>query len=146
MIQQRLTERLIAQWNLLRTNNHCPDFSKLNRGSIADIWPSCLVIRTQPKADSATPTYQYAEVGSKAETIFKENPIGQYFIPNAKIMPAARLMLKVVDLTIESSPIIDDGQFVNDKQRIVKFRSCLLPFGSSERITHVVVGLSWREF
>lgn len=146
MIQQRLTERLISQWKLLKDPDHCPDFSKLNRAVIADIWPNCLIIKAQPKADGSEPQYQYTEIGSKAESIFPENPVGKYFTANARVMPAARLMRRMAELTVQSEPLIDDGQFVNEKNKVVKFRSCLVPFGVNGTITHVLIGLSWREF
>ena len=44
------------------------------------------------------------------------------------------------------TPLLDTGQFVSETSKVIKFRSCLLPFGTEERITHVVVGFSWREY
>lgn len=146
MIQQRLTERLISHWKLLKKSEYCPDFSRLNASAISDIWPSCLVIKEQPKGESPVTLYQFVEIGEKALSIFPENPVGTHFTANMKVMPAARLMRRVSELTVTGEPLLDDGQFVNEKHKVVKFRSCLVPFGTQERVTHVVVGLSWREF
>ncbi len=146
MLQQRLTERLISQWRIWRENDNCPDISKLNKAALADIWESCLLIKAQPGSDSGALRYQYMDVGSNALKIFKENPIGLYFTPSQKVMPAARLMRRLEELTPQSEPLMDDGQFVNEKSRVVKFRSCLVPFGTPTQITHVIVGLSWREY
>lgn len=144
--QQRLTERLISHWKLIKEAESCPDLSKLSRQAIADIWPSCVTIKTQPVVEGAVPKFQFSEVGTLARSLFKDDPTGQYFTINVKVMPAARLIKRVVELTPTSEPIVDEGQFVNEKSKVVKFRSCLVPFGNVAGITHVVVGLSWREF
>ncbi len=146
MIQQRLIERLISHWDLLKKSGNAPEFSRLNISSLIDIWPSCLVVREQPRGENGVPLYQFVEVGDKLLSIFPDNPVGSYFSSNMKVMPAARLMRRMSELTIDGAPLVDEGQFVNQMSKVVKFRSCLVPFGTNDKITHVVVGLSWREF
>jgi hypothetical protein len=145
MIQQRIIDRLTTQWNLLKEGEEIPDFSKLNKAALADIWPHCLVIKTHPKVEDAQASYQYSEIGSMAETLFKENPVGQYFSPNVKVSQIARLVRRISELSATSTPLTDEGQFINDANRVVKFRTCLLPFSTASRLSHIVIGVSWRE-
>lgn len=146
MSQQRLTERLSSYWSMHRNEGICPEFQRISKASIADVWPSCLVIKLQPSGESGLARYQFAEIGELARSIFKDDPTGQYFTTNMKVMPAARLIRRIGELEVTSEPLMDEGQFVNEKNKIVKFRSCLLPFGSNGKVTHVLAGLSWREF
>ena len=46
----------------------------------------------------------------------------------------------------DPKPLVDIGQFISENNKVVKFRSCLLPFGKDGVVTHVLAGLSWREF
>lgn len=90
--------------------------------------------------------YLYSEIGRNVESVFSYNPLNTYFSTSMQIMPAAKLMRRMDTLTVHSEPVIDEGHFVNEKSKTIKFRSCLLPFGSNGQLTHVLVGLSWREF
>lgn len=146
MLEKRLTERLITHWTSLKNGEHCPDFSKMSLAPIADVMPSCLIIKVQPIAESTSARYLYIEIGRKAESVFARSPLNTYFSTNMQIMPAAKLMRRMDELTVHSAPIIDEGHFVNEKSKTVKFRSCLLPYGSNGQLTHVLIGLSWREF
>ena len=58
----------------------------------------------------------------------------------------ARLLNKAEEMLKTGEPLADEGHFVNDQSKIIKFRSCLLPFGRGKDFTHIVIGLSWRAF
>lgn len=146
MLEKRLTERLITHWNSLKKEEYCPEFSRISLAPIADLMPNCLLMRAQPLAESLAIRYLYSEIGDKAAAVFFRNPLNTHFSTSMQIMPAARLMRRMDELTIRSEPIVDEGHFVNERSKTIKFRSCLLPFGSNGQLTHVLVGLSWREF
>jgi hypothetical protein len=53
---------------------------------------------------------------------------------------------KASEVLANPVPLVDMGQFINAGNKVVKYRSCLLPFGTGNKVTHIIAGLSWREF
>ena len=72
--------------------------------------------------------------------------LGQTFGPGHNQFPVAVLIRKIHLVFANPAPLVDMGQFVSERGKIIKYRSCLLPFGTQGVVTHIVVGLSWREF
>jgi hypothetical protein len=63
------------------------------------------------------------------------------------MVPGGKVLNYIDKVMLDPKPTIEDGQFINEKNQVVKFRSCLLPFGSDrDNITHIIAGLSWRAF
>jgi hypothetical protein len=72
--------------------------------------------------------------------------VGEVFTTKQRHYPAARIMARLEEVWSNPAPLYDEGQFVSPTHKTVKFRSCLLPFGQGEEVSHILVGLSWREF
>jgi hypothetical protein len=69
------------------------------------------------------------------------------FTSHFRNFPGARIVRKMDDVVKTLSPLTDSAQFVNEQNKVVKCRSCLLPFGNKQgRVTHVVLALSWKDF
>mgnify|MGYP000247503108 CR=1 FL=1 len=146
MLQQRLTDRLVKYWENLRKEGETPDYALFNKMAIQDIWDGCIVMQAQPVAAGAAPRFQFREMGEKTLSLFAQDPTNQYFSVGARVFPAARIMRRLPEVIASPGPLVDEGQFVTEKSKVVKFRSCLVPFSKEGKITYVVVGLSWREF
>ena len=146
MNEYRLTDRLSTYWNTLRKEEPMPAFTQLNTSAIADIWQQCVLLSAQPAAAGTVPALNFQMVGDKLGSIYDRNMVGRVFMPGQKTFPGAAIMNKTSMLFTNPEPLIDNGQFVNAAGKVVKYRSCLLPFGRQGVVTHVVAGLSWREF
>jgi len=139
----RLIERLTSYWNLLRKEQPVPEFAQFNISAIEDIWAQCVLFTVQP---GVPPAVNFFNVGEKAKALYGDMA-GRTLQTNQKHFPGAAVMRKMGDVVATPAPVYDEGQFVNTRSKVVKFRSCLLPFGGRDgRITHIVAGLSWREF
>ena len=145
MMDKRLTTRLTDYWNLLKKDSVLPEYSKFNNAAIADIWPSCFMLAVQPSTEK-TRNYKYVSIGDKLVTLYGEDVTGNYVNSKQRHFKGAAIIKHVDKVTDGQEPLYDSGQFVNNKNKIVKFRSCLLPFGNHNGVTHVLAGLSWREF
>ena len=92
-------------------------------------------------------TYTYEYVGRDAQQALGKDLTGVMFMSHLQHFPAARVTQKIADAVGGGLPISDEGTFVNDSNKIVKYRSCLLPFGRIDGVvTRVVLGLSWKIF
>lgn len=147
MHEQRLTTRLINYWEKIRSSDSRPAFFRLNPGAIDDIWQNCLALQTQP-GKSDNPHYLYVHCGDAVAEAIGKDVRGEIMSAKMKFFPGVKIVKRVDDVVngTAESPVIDDGQFVNDKGKVIKYRACLLAFGDNQAVTHVVIGVSWRAF
>ncbi len=144
MYEKRLTSRLTHYWERLKKEDEMPSFQKFNPGAIDDVWDYCMLLAVNDN-DQQT-SYAYSSMGSKVKSLYGADVSGQPFNPRQKASQTAQIVKRVGEILQQHVPVYDNGQFVNNRHKIVKFRSCMLPFGQNGSVTHIVVGLSWREF
>jgi len=146
MYDNRLTSRLTDYWNRLRKDSPVPKWESFNAPAMEDIWKQCCKWSVDPaQNDNFIYTYQY--VGESVKEALGADPTGKVFTGQFQHLPGARLVKRMDECVKTQTLIFDEGQFPNEKHKIVKYRSCMLPFGIKEgKITHVVLGLSWRAF
>jgi hypothetical protein len=144
--EQRLSERLLSYWNVLRKDEPMPDFSHFNSSAIDDLWQQCILFTVSPALDNKTAALNFYQIGDKLGNIYGANMIGRSFTAGQQHFQGASIVRRMQDILENPVPITDMGQFINEKSKVVKFRSCLLPFGRNGKVTHVITGLSWREF
>lgn len=148
-MDQRLTTRLIDMWNRLSTDEQMPDYSKLNVSTIDDLWQSCMVLIPMPRSNSTRTqtTLKLHHIGRKVSDVIGNASVGNYIVNRARQFAGERIIHRVDEVIDRPAPIEEAGQFINDKHKVIKYRSCLLPFGNvQDGVTHVLVGLTWREF
>lgn len=145
MHEKRLNNRLTQYWELLKKDNVMPNFAKFNNSAIEDIWGNCILFSVN-KSNSDAKSYTFYRVGDKVKGLYNEDLTGNTLKAKQKAFKGAAIIKKIDKIIKEPEPIYDQGQFINHNSKIVKFRSCLLPFGKENEVTHVIAGLSWREF
>jgi hypothetical protein len=147
MSEQRLVERLTKYWDGLRKDANIPEFSQFNISAVEDIWGQCVLFSMQPTVGGKAPSVNFQQVGEKVKLLYGQDMTGSVVNANQKHLQGATLVRKLGEVVHTPSPIYDSGQFVNERSKVVKYRSCLLPFGNRDgKVTHIVAGLSWREF
>lgn len=145
MHEQRLTDRLTKYWDLLRKEDAMPPFAKFNTGAIDDVWGQCVLFAVNPGTTDHK-NFTFYRMGDKVKSLYKEDLTGNTLSSKQRMFKGAAIIKRMDEVVKNGIPISDMGQFVNPDNKIVKFRSCLLPFGNDNEVTHVVAGLSWREF
>lgn len=144
MHEQRLVQRLTNYWEMLRSDQTIPDYAKFNVSAVQDIWAHCILFLVRP---DNPPTVNFYNVGDQARLLYGPDIVGRTMNPRQRHYPGAMVVRRVGELVANPAPIYDEGQFINERSKVVKYRSCLLPFGDRQgKVTHVVAGLSWREF
>jgi len=143
---QRLIDRLTTYWNMIRKDAPIPEFVQFNISAIEDVWAQCVLFTVQPTAEGKQPNVNFYTVGDKVRPLYGDIA-GKSVSTAQRNFQGAAIIRKMGDVITSPQPLYDSGQFVNERSKVVKYRTCLLPFGNREgKITHVVAGLSWREF
>lgn len=146
MIEHRLAERLTSYWNTLRKDLPMPDFGHFNASSVADIWQQCVLFTVSPEVENKPYVLNFYQIGDRLRSIYGNDMIGRSFNTAQRHFQGAAIVRRVEEIIANPTPMNDVGQFINERSKVVKYRSCLLPFGRDGRVTHVITGLSWREF
>ena len=146
MNEHRLPDRLISYWNIIKKELMIPEFSQLNSSVIADIWQQCILFTVSPAVENKPFTLNFYQVGDQVRDIYGKDMVGRSFNTAQRCFQGAAIVRRIGETIDNPVPITDSGQFVNERSKIVKYRSCLLPFGRDKKVSHVLVGLSWREF
>ncbi len=148
MHEKRLTDRLTNYWTNLRKDKAMPEFMHFNPSAVEDVLAYCFQLKVEPAAAGITSrTYRYEYMGGKIIEAYGKNLSGQSVSSSVRMLPGSDILKKADLVVSNATPLYEGGQFVNDKNKIVKYRSCMLPFGSEAgEVTHMVVGLSWKSF
>lgn len=146
MNEHRLPDRLIAYWNTLKRDLPIPDFGHFNPSSVAEIWQNCVLFTVSPAVANKPFVINFFQIGDKLRSIYSSDMLGRSFNTAQHHFQGAAILRRIEETIEKPVPLIDAGQYINERSNLVKYRSCLLPFGRDGKITHVVVGLSWREF
>lgn len=143
--EQRLTTRLSNYWERLRDGASLPNIERFRSGDIPDMWEFCFQVSVD-QHDASRKQYLYGYMGRQIIQAFGQDLTGKRVNSMVQNVPGANI-LKKIDSCVDGRQILtEDGKFINDKSKVVKYRSCMLPFGNDAGVTHVVVGLSWRAF
>lgn len=144
MYEKRLTQRLTTYWEKLKKEDDMPAFGRFNSGALSDVWEYCMLLAVNDNSNS--PSYSFYQMGDKVRELYGSQANSQALAPAGKSGQAANIIKRANEIIQTQGPVYDDGQFVSERNKMVKFRSCMLPFGSAGNVTHIIVGLSWREF
>lgn len=145
MQDKRITTRLVEYWERLKGENSLPEISRFNSAQVDEHWPQCIRLRVEPGGREQR-NYVYEYVGRKITEAYGRNLTGTCAHAQLKDIPGASVLKKMDDLVQTAIPQLDEGQFISPKNKIIKYRAVAIPFGRMTMVTHVIVGLSWREF
>lgn len=145
MIEQRLTDRLTKYWDLIRKDAPYPPLESFNSAAVDDMWSNCMLLAVS-KTETGEKSYTYYRMGERVKALYGSEVIGLSLKSKHRMFKGAEVVKRIDDIIADPKPIYDAGQFVNPDNKVVKFRSCMLPFGKDNHVTHVIAGISWREF
>ncbi len=144
--EQRLTQRLTTYWERLRKEAHLPEITKFNSNAVAEIWDFCFRVSVDIH-EKGKRSYVYEYMGREIVQAFGKDLTGQQVTGISQNVPGVSILGKIDMCVDQKQPIFEDGKFINEKNKVVKYRSCMIPFTTKkEEVSHVVVGLSWRAF
>ena len=145
MKDQRLTDRLTQYWELIRQSDPYPPLERFNHTAVNDLWSNCMLFAVNSRT-GITRSYTYYRMGDRIQALYGHDMSGQSLSPTQRMFKGAEVVKRLDEVFANPKPIYDNGQFVTAPGGVVKFRSCLLPFGKAGTITHIIAGISWREF
>ena len=142
--EKRMTSRLCTYWEKLKKDCKIPDIHRFNSEALPEVWPQCFMVSVM---DGDPIMYKVEYVGDIVVQMFGKSLQGNMLSASIKSIPGATVIGDIDECVRAVDVVKRHGTFVNDKSKIVKYRSCMLPFGAEGgEVSHVVIGLSWKSF
>ena len=131
-------------WELIRKDKPYPEIIHFNSSVIEELRPFCFKVEvSKRKKDS----YTYEYMGHGIAGLYGHDMTGMTIDYTMTQFPGAVVHRKLPEVVESQIPMHDDGHFLNEKQGLIKYRACYLPFGIQKLgVTHIIVGLSCRKF
>lgn len=142
--EKRMTTRLQNYWEKLKSDQIMPDFKRFNCDALNDVWGQCFVVQVT-QIDPIM--YQVEHVGQSVQEMFGQSLTGKMLSASIQSIPGATIIGDIDECVNHAEVVYRQGTFVNQKSKVVKYRSTMLPFSQTgEVVDNVVIGLSWRSF
>lgn len=142
MMERRITLRLLGYWEKLRGERMMPTEQDIDPDDLDDLWDNCMLVHT---SDIEKSDYNYTYMGEALKDIYKEGVSdteqGALSALNAGALKSG--CQKVIDT---KKPLIDEGEFANLHNEIVKYRLCLLPLGEADDVQAVFGGMRFKVY
>ncbi len=144
--EKRLSHRLVHYWHQLKGDrDELPDINTFNHHAVEDLWPACLRVVITKSGEHNL--YKYEFIGEDIKRIYGKDLTGQQVTSTIRVLPGASVLSALDTPEPLSEPALEQGQFINEDHKVVKYRSCVLPFGNQNLpVSHAIIGLSWRTF
>ena len=143
--ERRLVNRLHQYWLSLKSEDEdIPKFSKFNESKIEDMWHTCVLFSVE--GSGKQPIFKLQNMGDSLSEAFIDDLKNRYFsIRDKSILPGSNFA-ESMEIAVRTREFIkSEGQFINPKNKIVKYRDCILPFSNAEnQVSNLIIGLSWR--
>ncbi len=141
-VERRITLRLMAYWEKLRKHNAMPTEADIDPDDLQDLWDYCFLIHVK---DLSKPDYNYTYLGKEIQHAYQGDLVGDdgsgIASPNASKLASS--YAKVIETC---SPLLDEGEFINLHNDVVKYRQCLLPLGEGNRVDAIFGGMRFKVF
>jgi len=141
-IERRITLRMLSYWEKLRGQCEMPAEEDIDPEDLGDLWDNCFLIYV---CDLGKSDYNYTYLGKAIAQAYhaglSEEEMAGLLSPNA-----AKLAGHYARVIESRRPLIDEGEFRNLHNDIVKYRQCLLPLGRRGEVMAIFGGMRFKVF
>jgi hypothetical protein len=139
--ERRIPLRLLAYWEKLRKERLMPAENDVNPDDIGDLWNSCFII---PVKDLHPAHYRYSYIGQDIVKAYGGD------LPemdaDAPVKPQPGMLDGYRTVMQTCKPLIENGEFHNRQDQMIRYRQCLLPLGEGEDVQAILGALHFRTF
>ncbi|NBO18075.1 MAG: PAS domain-containing protein [Proteobacteria bacterium] len=142
--EQRLTQRMIGYWQLIKKSNEMPQIEHFNSAAVEDLWQQCMMVSVDTRKGVL---FKCEFMGDHLIKAYGRDMQSEIIESTNAAFPGVGVYKRLQQMVGGNTPQEDSGFFLNKGGDMVKYRACFLPFGKeSKGLTHVIIGLSFRAF
>ena len=142
VIERRITLRLLAYWEKLRRDKIMPSEEELDPDDLQELWDYCFLIHTK---DLSKEDYNYTYIGKELQKAY-HGELTKADCLDLSSLNARKLSGNYETVINSKTPLIDEGEFVNMHNDLVKYRECLLPLGCDGKVDAIFGGMRFKLF
>lgn len=137
---KRINQRLQAYWEELRGQRPYPKETEIDPEAIADIWESCFLVNVQEGS-------KYTYLGQSLIEAYGDD-LNDKEVCERLVYPSnSGIALKFQEVVDSKGAVVDEGEFINKKNLLIKYRSCMLPLGDEAgEVGFIIGGMKWRAY
>jgi hypothetical protein len=140
--ERRITLRLLAYWEKQRRGRLMPEEDDINPDDIRDLWDCCFLLHV---TDLQKTDYNYTYLGQAIidayhHGVSKGDASGVISPHASALAPGCRQVAETC------KPLLEEGEFVNLGQKVIRYRQCLLPLGQDNKVVAVFGGMRFKIF
>lgn len=130
-------ERLIAYWDKLRGERAFPEETDIDTDAISDLWSSCFLLNLQKEGQQG---FHYEFMGPSLIEAYGSDLTGMKHDENTE-PNITSILDSFGEVQNSKTYVIDESEFVNKAGLNVKYRACLIPFGTAPDEVKYIIGL-----
>lgn len=146
MMERRISLRLLGYWEKLRGRRAMPVEQDINPDDIQDLWEDCLLVHVHDlDKDPDKNDYIYSYMGQSILEVHGDVlPAGGKGSLSA--LNSVQLLRGCNTVVQTGRPLLEEGEFRNYRNHLVKYRLCLLPLGEGEAVQAIFGGMRFKVF
>lgn len=134
-------ERLLAYWRELAAGRKFPEETDIDTEAIADLWNSCFLINTGKDTDHG---FKYEFMGPSLIEAYGVDLTGQAHTEQTE-PSIASILNAFAQVVGHGDQVVDESEFTNTLGQMVKYRCCLVPFGSApDKVKYILGLMRWK--
>ncbi len=141
--EKRINELLYAYWDNMRGSRPYPSESEIDPDELEEIWDSVFLVQLKPGDQVG---FRYAYLGNSLLEAYGEDDTDSKILEQLISPDSPPLVKKFQEVEKAGQPVVDEGEFKNRKNMLVKYRSVMLPLGSKSRVEFIIGGMKWKSF
>lgn len=145
-IEQRITRKLISYWHECKGTNLIPLKQDINPEALNDVWIDCFLVEVT-EHQKHSHHFRYTYIGPRIIAAYGDNVTGAD-IQTSLLSPSGAHISYIFEEAIDTKkPVLDESEFRNLQQILVRYRQCVLPFGDKKgNVTCLLGGMRWGAF
>ena len=138
---KRVTDKLLQYWQDLKGDARFPSEEDIDPEALKEVWDSCFMIQVPDMGEGGT--YNYTYLGSNIIRSYGTDLTQDAAQPLAS-PTAERLASLYQKVLARKMPVICEGRFINNQGQEIRYRQCLLPFGTGDTVTMIFGGMRYK--
>jgi hypothetical protein len=143
MMERRITLRLLGYWEKLRGTRSMPAEQDVDPADLHDLWDCCMMVRVK---DVHNNDYQYSYIGQSIMDTYSLGVQGEEEGGSITSLNGGSLVAGCKKVIETAKPLLDEGEFYNRRNELVKYRLCLLPLGDGDVVQAVFGGMRFKVY
>ena len=138
----RYHEFLFEQWNKLCFGRAFPMLNEIDMEVLAKIADYCFIVELGSRSGVSGHSFLYRGAGLSVTEGDDAEAINFLFANERSPLDA-----RLDKVELSGKPLIENSEFINSKNQIMRYRRCLLPLGDgSGHVGYVIGCVRWRAF